>query len=134
MKNKLIIEKASAEDLGWVRTKLRENEWGYDSLDHVFVAKTDGKLIGMARVEFFRNKALATIAGVYVEPEARGNDIGFQLIHAILEAFPEVIEWYLAGHSWIEAYYSKMGFVKIQAVIPELKRSFDNQVFMVLRR
>jgi len=130
----ITIEKARAEDIKWVQDTIKRQGWIYDDIHHVFIAKIDGKPVGMARAEFFRKKKLATLAGVFVEPELRGLGIGHILVKKIIDAFPDILEWHLAGHSWIESYYSKIGFKKTQVVIPELKREFKEQIFMVLRK
>jgi len=141
------ITRASASDLEWAKSLLEEIDWGSSSLEDVFVAKVDGLPVGMARAEFFRgkdtvemvpaeffrNSDLATIAGVYVLKEARRKGIGLQLVETVMEAFPNVHEWHLAGHDWVEDIYEKAGFVKIDKVIPALERDFDGQVFMVLQ-
>ena len=130
MTDHIKIVKASPKDLLTVKNMLKEIDFEFHSLEHVFVAKADEKIVGMGRAEFFRNKKLATIAGVYVLPTMREKKIGLEIVNSIIKEFSQVSTWYLAGHSWIEKYYENIGFKKIKEIIPELKRNFDNQIFM----
>ena len=139
----LEIRKATEEDKQWVSNKLAEINWTtIESLDDVVVAIVDDMRVGMARAEFFDDKNIPTIAGVYVEDSQRGQkltwnekegSLGLLMVEEVINNFPDVHKWYLAGHPWIVDYYQRVGFQQIQEVIAPLKRDhIKDQVFMEL--
>lgn len=111
---------------------MEKRQWQYTSIEDTWVAIDDGEIIGCARAEFFRNGTLATLAGVYVEDSYRGKGLGIELSASVINAFPEITTWHLAGKEWIARYYAQMGFEIIEEQIEELKRDFPNQIFMQL--
>lgn len=135
MARDVIYKKANELETEAYKNVLEDLGWSYHTLKHAWVAVDGDKIAAYACAEFFReDNALATIAGVIVNEDYRGDKIGIQLCQHLINAFQDVSTWHLAGHSWIPQYYHHLGFKVIDEVIPELKRSFAGQVFMRLDR
>jgi predicted N-acetyltransferase YhbS len=125
----ITIRKATKKEKTWVKAKLEELDFIYSDLTNSMVAVKDQKIVGMACAEYFRRKKLATISGVYTEPDFRGKKLGLALCQAIMNTY-KASEWHLAGRPWIEQYYRQIGFEPIKEKITELKRDIPGQVFM----
>ena len=98
-----------------------------------FVAVLDDQVIGMAAGGESNHTATASLTSLWVDPKARGQGVGDQLVNAVLEwakaeGFRQVVLWVTEGNSRAESLYRRNGFSRTGEVISEPLREFEMSI------
>ena len=98
-----------------------------------FVAVLDDQVIGMAGGGESNHTATASLTSLWVDPNARGQGVGDQLVKAVVEwakaeGFSQVVLWVTEANSRAESLYRRNGFVRTGEVITEPLREFEMSI------
>jgi ribosomal protein S18 acetylase RimI-like enzyme len=94
------------------------------------VATQGEHVVGLAAGGESNSTGTASLTSLWVEPAARGQGVGDQLVVAVLEwakaaGFSQVLLWVTEGNSHAEALYARHGFVRTGEVIDQPRREFE---------